>query len=218
MAATSKLSAATIISLLESLATVAAVLVALFTQVYLVRARRPSLTMTISNDAAMEDVVVIRSPDGNTVELWIRLRVEAKSKRRTAREAQVRLVKVKRPARDASCQIVPSGPMTWSSTGPQPQSILSGMWLRVDVLRYRVRSPGYADHQLEVEVGYEFSPKDRQSVLNEEGEYEIVMLLGADDGDTTTWAFIFNHHPNLEAQTDDELRRLIRNIRLLRLR
>jgi hypothetical protein len=218
MAATSKLSAATIISLLESLATVAAVLVALFTQVYLVRARRPSLTMTISNDAAMEDVVVIRSPDGNTVELWIRLRVEAKSKRRTAREAQVRLVKVKRPAQDASCQIVPSGPMTWSSTGPQPQSILSGMWLRVDVLRYRVRSPGYADHQLEVEVGYEFSPKDRQSVLNEEGEYEIVMLLGADDGDTTTWAFIFNHHPNLEAQTDGELRRLIRNIRLLRLR
>lgn len=211
------MSAATIISLLESLGTVAAVLVALFTQVYLVRARRPSLTMTFSDNPAMEDIVITRSPDGDVIELWIRLRVEARSRRRTAREAQVRLVKVKRSPQDTNRQGVPSGPMIWSSTGPQPQSILSGMWLRVDVLRYRVRSPGYPDHQLEVEVGFEFSPKNTQSVLGAEGEYELVMLLGADDGDTTAWAFIFNHHPDPEAKKDDEIRRLIRNIRLRKL-
>lgn len=214
MAVTSRLTVATIISLLEALATVAAVLVALFTQVYLVRARRPSLAMTVSDDVASEDIIIIRSPNGDTVELWIRLRVEARDKRRTATGVQVRLAKVTRPVHDTNRQVVPSGPMAWSSVGPQPQSILSGMWLRLDVLRYRIRSSDYPDHQLEVEVGYHFRPDDQQTVLGAEGEYEVVMLLGCNDGDTTTWTFAFDHHPNPAAKTDHELRALIRNIRL----
>jgi hypothetical protein len=92
------------------------------------------------------------------------------------------------------------------------------MWLRLDVLRYRVRTPSYRK-QLEVEVGYDFLADDEQTVLDGAGEYELVMLLGADDGDTTKWKLTFVHdpldsHPGLSAATDDELRSLIRDVRL----
>lgn len=210
----------TIATSLEAFGTIAAVIVALFVQVYLVWRRRPSLTMSIASSADEEDMVIIADSDSNPtiIEVWVRLRVYAKRSRRTARGAQVRLVKVKRPRKEDVQLVVPGGPMIWSSIGPQPQSILSGMWLRLDVLRYRVATPGYPPHQLEVEVGYEFAPTDKQSVLADEGRYELTMLLGADDVDASTWRLTFDHQPNSAARTDEELRALIRNVELKEVR
>jgi len=218
--ATQALDASTVASFLGAFGTIGAVIVALFVQVYLVWRRRPALTMDISSDANDEHVVVIKdSQEAPTVvEVWVRLRVLAKRNRRTARGSRVQLVKVKRPEQDAVQLIVPSGPMIWSSVGPQPQSIISGMWLMLDVLRYRVESPGYPPHQLEVEVGYDFAPADRQSVLAGTGRYELTMLLGADDGRTSMWRLTFDHVPNSDATSDDELRALIQNIELTKLR
>ncbi|MCA1607314.1 MAG: hypothetical protein LC775_18020 [Acidobacteria bacterium] len=210
------LKADTVAGFLEAFGTIAAVIVALFIQVYLVRRSRPVLMMELSNCESDEDFVVIRSRDGAVVEFWARLRVVAKSGRRTARGAQVRLVKVTRAADDPSDLIVPSGPMIWSSVGPEPQSILSGMWLRLDVLRYRIRDNKYP-RQLEVEVGYDFDIADQQAVLCGSGEYCLTMLLGADDGETSKWELRFEHAPNAEAKSDDELRHLIRNVRLRRI-
>jgi hypothetical protein len=128
---------------LEAFGTISAVVVALVTQVYLVRRRRPHLTMTVSERPEDEDILVVKSPTGDIVELWIRARVLAAERRRTAVGAQVRLTKVVRSANDLNRQIVPSGPMIWSSVGAEPQSILPGMWLRVDILRYRIRDPEF---------------------------------------------------------------------------
>lgn len=194
----------TIASFLEAAGTISAVLVALFIGVYLDRRRRPRLRLEFNQ--ASDDVVVTTSPDGSILELWVRVRVLAAASRRTATNTQVRLVDARRVGADGPTRVpVPTGSMIWSSEGPAPQSLLSGMWRHVDILRYRVRDPRFAAPQLEVEVGYEFQPDEKQSVIQDEGRYELEFLLGADDGTTSSWRLAFDHQPNkaLDAATFD---------------
>jgi hypothetical protein len=174
---------------LEALGTIGAVIVALFTQVFLAWRKRPRLTIKSpigdASPESKEDFIVIRSPEDaseKVIEFWVRLRVFAKEGKRTARNVQARVVQVRR-LDGPQDRVVPSGPLIWSSVGPVPQSILSGSWLRLDVLRYRIEHPEYK-RQLEVEVGYEFSPRDTQAVLGN-GRYALDLLLGADDIDTS---------------------------------
>ena len=231
--------ASLIASYLEAVGTIGAVLVALFAQVYLVRRRRPVLWLELHDDTAHEDLVVTANSTRTIVEYWVRLRVVAAAGRRTAVGALVRLEKAARlgdteshrpseanespenlpeaqPERsETACQPktpVPSGPMIWSSLGETPQSILSGMWLRVDVLRYRHKTPKYA-RQLEIEVGYHFDENDTQTVLQDPGRYSITMLLGADDAETTRWELQFDYFGLVD--DDGDVRSIVSGLKLI---
>ncbi len=207
---------------LEAFGTIGAVIVALFVHVYLAWRKRPHLTIASpvadTSPESAEDFVVIRGADGadkKIVEFWVRLRVCARAGKRTARNVQARVAQVRR-LDGPQDRVVPSGPLIWSSVGPAPQSILSGSWLRLDVLRYRIEHPIYR-RQLEVEVGYEFDPKDIQTVLGN-GRYALDFLLGADDIDTSHWRLTFEHNANPLAETDEDLSAQIKIINLVELR
>jgi hypothetical protein len=204
---------------LEAFGTIGAVIVALFVHVYLAWRKRPHLMIAPpvgdTSPESTEDFVVIRSANEKIVEFWVRLRVCAKAGKRTARNVQARVAQVRR-LDGPQDSVVPSGPLIWSSVGPTPQSILSGSWLRLDILRYRIEHPIYR-RQLEVEVGYEFDPKDMQTVLGN-GRYELDFLLGADDIDTSHWRLTFEHNANPLAATDEDLSAQIKIISLVELR
>jgi hypothetical protein len=71
-----------------------------------------------------------------------------------------------------------------------------------------------SESQLEVEVGFDFKPDDKQTVLSGDGEHSLELLLGADDGDTSRWRLRFDHYPNRDAQSMEQIQALIRNVRL----
>lgn len=117
---------------LEAIGTIGAVVVALFTQVYLVWRKRPQLTIKSPagdpSPESAEDFVVIRSAEGadeKIVEFFVRLRVCAKVGKRTTRNVQARVTQVRR-LDGPHDRVIPSGPLIWSSIGSTPQSILSG--------------------------------------------------------------------------------------------
>lgn len=204
---------------LEALGTISAVIVALFTQVYLTWRKRPRLTLKCpvgdSGPEGSEDFVMIRSPDGGIVEYWMRLRVCAKAGKRTATNVQCRVAQVRRL--DGPHQVVlPSGPLNWSSVGPAPQSILAGSWLRVDVLAYYVRHPE-TKKSLNVAIGYKFSRGHYLTALSN-GTYALDLHLGSDDSDTSYWRLTLEHTENPSAESDEEIRTQIKIVELVELR
>ncbi len=173
---------------LEAFGTIAAVVVALFTQVIRERVRRPKLWLEYSANSEDEDLVIIDRRDIQHVTYWLRLRVCAKEGRRTARGVQLRLIKV---GKEGGGVVVPSGPMIWSSVGPQPQNLLSGMWQRVDIIKYSIISGNELDAR--IQVGYDFEPDDPQVTLNEPKKYVLHFLLGGDDVDSSHWTLTVSH-------------------------
>lgn len=213
----------TLSSYLEAAGTVAAVIVALFIQVYLVWRRRPDLSLSISEDRDSEDNVVVRleGHDPPIIEFWVRAKVAVRNGRDAADGVKVIVAKAERPAWDPIKKVIPSGhPLAWSSIGGAAQTILPGTWLRVDVLRYRIQCPQYP-RQVEMAVtpgSHGFDNKDLQRVLGADGQYSITVLLGGRNCKTSTWKISFHHLADTAAETDEEIMNQIRNIRVSRVR
>jgi hypothetical protein len=160
------------------------------------------------------DLVVMRSEDRKIVECWLRLRVCAVSRRRSAKNVQVRVVSVVSQSGPYP-MTVPTGPLNWSSVGPQPQSIFPGSWLPVDLLRYHIKHPDY-DRGLHVAVGFSFDTGYSQTELRD-GYFSIDLHLGGDDMPTTLWRVIVEHRANPEAETDEEIKAQLRLVSLSRI-
>lgn len=204
---------------LEAFGTISAVIVALFTQVYVSWRRRPHLTIKSPiGDTSLEsseDFVMIRSLDGSIVEYWIRLRVCAKAGKRTAKNVQCRVVQVRRLDGHHPI-VVPSGPLKWSSIGPAPQSIIAGSWLRLDIMAYYIKHPE-CEKSLNVEIGYDLSRGNDQTALGN-GTYTLDLHLGADDTNTTYWRLTLKHEEDPLAESDEEIRTQVKIIELVELR
>ncbi|MDT0353370.1 hypothetical protein [Pseudonocardia charpentierae] len=198
---------------------VAAVITALFLAVYPSRRSRPRLGLCSGViDGTLEgseDNVLIQDPDHGIVEYWIRLRVCAAAGKRTARNVQCRVASVTPLSRPAS-RVIPSGPLNWSSIGPEPQSILSGSWLRVDLLVLYVEHPQRTCGP-RIAIGYSFDKGEAQIML-EPGRYEVRVHLGSDDVPTSLWSVELEYLPDAKAISDADIRSQIRLTRLERLR
>lgn len=197
---------------LEAIGTISAVLVALFTQVIREKLKRPKLTMSLSTDREDEDLVFLHLPDGG-LQYWLRLRIYAKPGRRTARQVQVFLTRVRKPKGGI---VVPSGPLVWSSFGPDPQTLPPGLWRRLDILRYDIPSDGA--RFLAVALGlFRSNPSDVQVRLDDPGVYELDFSLTADDVESSQWRFRFTHVPNADARKEEDVRMLVKDLTLVRL-
>ena len=157
------------------------------------------------------DLVVVRSEDQKIVECWLRLRVCAVSRRRAAKNVQVRVVSVVSHPGSGS-MTVPTGPLTWSSTGPEPQSIFPGSWLPVDLLRYYIKHPDH-DRGLHVAVGYSFDTGYSRTELRN-GRCNIDLHVGGDDLATTCWRVVVEHLANPQAETDEDIKAQLRLVGL----
>src|SRR3954454_5340140 len=116
-----------IASYLEAFGTIAAVVLALFLQVVLVRLRRPRLHVTLSLDKLDGDVAVTRAhPVESAFTVWIRLKVWNYPKKRHATNSQVFVQRLAWP--DTSSVLYPfaaGSPLNWSETSADTAMIAS---------------------------------------------------------------------------------------------
>lgn len=208
------MNAAQIDNYVEAISATAAVLALIGGSTFKWR-NRPRVVLKCLTDEfdpqAWLDLVVVRSEDHEVVECWLRLRVCAVSRRRAAKNVQVRVVSVVSQPGSGSTA-VPTGPLNWSSVGPQPQSIFPGSWLPVDLLRYYIKHPDH-DRGLHVAVGYSFNTGYSRTELRE-GYYSIDLHLGAEDIPTTCWRVVVEHRANPRAETDEEIKAQVRLVSL----
>src|SRR5690348_3655707 len=97
-----------------AIATVAAVILALYLQIYIVRSKRPILALAVSLDPVDEDIVALTSPTSHG--LWVRVRVSAQPGRSTAKNVRVRLVQATRPADAKNKLPVPAREFSWADS------------------------------------------------------------------------------------------------------
>jgi hypothetical protein len=208
------MNATQITNYVETVSATAAIMALIAGSVYKWRSR-PRVVLRCLTDEfdpqAWLDLVVVRSEDQEIVECWLRLRVCAVSRRRAAKNVQVRVVSVVSHPGSGS-MTVPTGPLTWSSTGPEPQSIFPGSWLPVDLLRYYIKHPDH-DRGLHVAIGYSFDTGYSRTELRN-GRYYIDLHVGGDDLPTTCWRVVVEHLANPQAETDEDIKAQLRLVAL----
>jgi hypothetical protein len=186
-----------------AIATVAAVILALYLQIYLVRSRRPVLSLSVSLDPNDEDVVALISPE--SCGLWIRVRVSARSGRSTAKNVRVRLMQATRPSAGKNIPPVPAREFSWADSSESHVEIPAASWRRFDFLRYWVELRGEKRRILLPVFQHHRSPfpHNERHWLNDPGMYRLVLSLTADDIDATVWEISFIHAPDTSgAETD----------------
>ena len=185
--------ASLVASYLEAVGTIAAVLVALFLQVVLVRLRKPELDVRMS----------VNREDGN-VEAWntrenfavcfFTVRVHARRERDAATHVRAFLVKVVRPSSAAGVGAFPSAPLDWTrNTGDEYISIPSGTWRRLTLLMYRGSKDSEPEFLMPTTTLPLQAPHHARFLLSEEGPYKLIFEISADGVKPTFWCLSFNH-------------------------
>jgi hypothetical protein len=222
------------------IATVTTIGVALFLQWWLVRRRRPALSLTFSPRLEDEDLVPLEFRD--RIELWLRVRVEVKQKKATAHNVEVLLLKVRRPSYINDAAVVPTRQLAWSDTPDERLAIPSGTWRRIDILKlasvrrlprrptltpalksyedalYRPgrRIPRFYRARLR---GTNHAPNayfGERYQLEDDGEYQFTLAVTADEVESTLWrlSFVYKGAP---ATAASQLLRQISDIQLRRI-
>jgi hypothetical protein len=106
-------------SYIAALGTISAVVLALFLQVFLVGKQRPQLQVTLSDDFDDEDIVLLEFD--HSFEYYLRVKIWAQPKRRSANRVRGLLLMATRPeqAEDTLTRKVSDGAFKW--TGPVGQ-------------------------------------------------------------------------------------------------
>lgn len=198
----------TISSVSAAVATVAAVILALYLQIYLVRSRRPVLALSVSLDPAYEDVVSLQYAD--SCELWIRVKVSARPGRSTAKNVRVRLLQAIRPPESKNTVAVAAREFEWSESTEAQVEIPSASWRRFDLLRYWVELKGDKRRVLIPVFRYHRTrfPHTERHWLNEPGMYRLILSVSADDIDAAVWEFSFVHTPGTSTVATDLLNQI----------
>lgn len=225
---------------LQAVGTIAAVVVALFTQVYLVNRNRPALVVTLSTDLAEEDIAVLevepaekagRRPNGTSdddgyLECILRVKVWAMPKKRSARDTQAILLQLRRPpSRTTAISKVPDGLFKWAGASYDEKiDIPTGTWRRLDILRYRqgandataILAP--ALNKPETTVRW---PPGGRTTLPHRGGYTVEFAISCDEARPTFWRLEFfldvPEHEVPRVKDALELNDRIRDVRLKRL-
>jgi hypothetical protein len=190
----------TVLEAVGVVATVATVAIALFLQWWLVRRRRPVLGLDLSQKPIDEDLAPLDFED--RMEFWLRVKVLASPKKDTAHNVEVLLLKVTRPPHAESPGLVPTRQLAWADTPTERPAIPAGTWRRVDVLKL-VAPRNTADPLTLVPALKEYD-EDRASSrsrrysgeryhLNDEGNYEFVLALTADEAESSWWRLTFSY-------------------------
>lgn len=211
---------ALIASYLQSAATVAAVILALFLQVFLVRLRRPALNLSVSMDVEDDDLVLAVRPDKRQDRVFIRGKVWAEKGKESARDAQVLLAGMTRPQSWPVTNPPALGaPLKWAELDAETVTIPSGAWRRVDLLQLWRSTASNAEYGLWTalqKTARQFPPGPRY-YLTEPGEYILHLIVTAHEAPSSHWDFRFTYTPALPSSIE-ELVGQVSNIALVRRR
>jgi hypothetical protein len=194
-------------SYMEAVGTVAAVLLALFLQVVLVRMRRPKVYVTLSTDVTQGDISV---DDGHEkTNCWIRCKVWVTRRTNPARNTEVFVQRIIRPPHAVNTREVPGGTLKWSHVESTHVTIPSGTWRRIDLLRLWMHQPA-SEPTLTLGLARttDKEPTSRHR-LEDEGPYQIDFVVAADGVDPSFWRLSFTRQ-----RSDGALHTWIRDLRV----
>lgn len=192
----------TLASILAAVGTLAAVIVALYLQYWQDRRTRPSLSLHF--DSLTPDIVIVDRPP--FVAVWVRFRVANARGRKTARKVSVLVTSVRCIDADSvSRDTIPVRELSWSDTERVDMDIPPGVERRIDVVhvdRKRTTDESADKPWPETGMGIALVPRvrDGRDFLGK-GNFEIEMLLSADDVDATIWRTTAAYRP---AKTIDD--------------
>jgi len=178
----------TIAAVIAAAGTLAAVVLALYLQYWQVRRTRPSLSLHF--DPATADIAIVDRPPW--VGVWVRFRVANARGKMTARRVGVLVLNVRRlDGCPVSRDTIPIRELSWSETGRVDMDIPPGMERHIDVVHVdRARTAGESAGKPwpETGMGIALYPRlrDGRDFLGK-GDFEIDLLLSADDTDATMW-------------------------------
>lgn len=196
---------ATLADWLQAAGTIAAVVLALFLQVFLVWARRPKPMVWYSDDAeADDDIVYFEGLDhAQYIECYVRVRVFIGRRKKTATGMRALLLQVHRPDATDGTLKVPDCLFKWSGPSFAEDNVVPpGTWRHLDVLRFRnelgqdggpdgdpiltpaLNRPGRGNTD-------EHWPPSARNRLTAAGWYAIDFVLSCDDGKATYWRLEF---------------------------
>jgi hypothetical protein len=183
--------ASLVASYLEAVGTIAAVVVALFLQVILVRMRRPRLHVTLSLHKEDGNVEAWRRRDG-VVNCWLGVRVHAGRGRDAATHVRAYLVKVVRPEGERDAGAFPSASLDWANVDSEHLTIPAGSSRQLTLLRYAA-ADGERSEFLMPTTTLPLRTDHARYLLGADGHYKIVFELSADGVDPSFWALEFDH-------------------------
>jgi hypothetical protein len=181
---------------IEALGTLAAVVLALFLQVFLVRRKRPGFWVEYSADPTEED---IRNLDRDSFsEHWERFRVHTYRRKHAAKNTEIFVTKVRRPPSPTPREAVPAGNLEWSDAGVSSCNIPSGTWRRSDILCYW-HGDSASEPALSVVIHSPTTPSpppmplSERHILRDIGSYAIEFYISCDEADPVKYQMTFNH-------------------------
>jgi hypothetical protein len=181
----------TILTLFSVILTALTIAVALFLQWFLVRHQRPKLSLSFSDALEKEDIAPVQLEQ--RAELWVRLRVDAAAKKKTAHNVEVLLLRVSRPV-GGNTIVVPSRQLSWADTPDERLAIPSGTYRRVDILKLfqNDADPGGPTALRPALKHYPDSPiAANRDLLSDPGKYTFDLAVTADEVEATRWQFSF---------------------------
>lgn len=192
---------------LSAIGTVAAVIVALFLQVFIVRWRRPKLVVRLVLDREAGDLEAWRRRSTGVVNCWLGVRVEATRGRDAARNVRAYLLKVVRPGSSLAVGNYPAAGLDWTNSGGADAiQIPSGGWRRLTLLRYIAAVDGREACLMPTTVLPVREPYNERYLLSVPGQYSLVFEISADGIDPELWCLSFQHKI-IDVSDDRELMR-----------
>jgi hypothetical protein len=183
-----------------AIGTLLAVVLALFLQVILVRIEQPRIYLTLSPDLADEDAIV--NEDSAKITYWVRCKVWVARGKNPARNAEILVQRITRPAGASNSKVAPGGTLKWTDLIATQVTIPSGAWRRVDLLRYWwPKVDPDAEPVLSVALSRTAgqTPSRDRHWLNDEGVYMVDFVIVADGVEPSFWRLTFEHRRNEDA-------------------
>lgn len=180
---------------LAAIGTIGAVVLALFLQVVIVRRRRPELFLDFSDSLHREDVLLM-DQDAD-FDAYIRMKVRSKRGRRTAKNVEVLLLRLERPANAPWRGVVPSLQLKWSDVPFRNVDIPAGSWRRFDLVQYWAEKNRPKRRILLPALNrpYDRFPPSQRHHLVDTGTYSLFLAITGDEIDTKVYTVSFHFKP-----------------------
>jgi hypothetical protein len=202
---------------LQGVGTVAAVIVALFLEVFLVWWRRPRFDFTVSSDPRDRDITQASRPQDDYHVCWLRGKVHVAEGKRPATNTEV-IVQDWRSPGDQDVPFAHGNSLRWANSDAEVVRIASGTWRRVDLLAWMagISEAGMPVLWISLQQARHYPPRPWYH-LTEAGLYELDLVIVADNSITSRWCLSFRYSPRVVESLDD-LRESVRDVRLTKSR
>ena len=198
---------------LQGIGTIAAVIIALFLELFLVWWRRPRFNFTVSSDPKDRDLTMASRPQRDHYVCWLRGRVYVAEGKKPAINTEV-IVQDWRSPGDQDVPFAHGSSLHWANSNAELVRIAPATWRRVDLLTWMagISEQGTPVLWISVQQAQKYPPQPWFH-LTEAGSYELDLVIVADNSITSRWQLSFTYSPKV-VETLDDLRESVRDIRL----